>query len=414
MKTENKITLISIILLVVVIILASFLGIYKIKDYKVKNVLPKFLLSMEFNHTRNLKMEPATDDSSLLTKENFESAKAVVISKLSDLKVKQYVLKQNSEDGKIDIQIPENDDTAKIATILYQNGVFEVIDSETDEVLLNKSHIANTSVVSYQQTDNSTLIALRIELNKEGKTIFYSMSDKYVGSSEDENTKNININIDGQTYLSYYFQKNIKPGLLKYLDENEGVITVPLGLSNNQEELKNYSNIANNLKIVLDNKEMPITYSLVDEIESAEITNINIFIYIGIAIFAVLFIINIIKFKLKGLIMGLLQIGFVALLMLVLRYTNVFIAIDGMLALVFIVVLNFIFGLKILKDIDNIKETYLKYLLNLIPLYVLAIVFSFGVISNLTSVGNILFWGLVIMYIYNILITKTVIKALNK
>ncbi len=422
MKTENKITLISVVLLVVIIILASFLGIYKLKDYRVKNISPKFLLSMEFNHTRNLKMEVNDENNDALTKDNYEKAKAIVISKLSDLKVKQYVLRQNSENGTIDIQIPENEDTEKIATILNSRGKFEVTDSETNEVLLNKSHIAKVSSATYQQTDNSILVALKIELNKEGKKIFSDISNKYVEDETEEvnpetgekNAKNIDIKIDDQTYLSYHFQKNLKAGLLKYLDEVEGVITIPLGLSKNQDDLEKYSEDLSILKVLLDNKEMPITYSLTDQIESAEITNTNIFIYIGIAIFALLFIINIIKFKLKGLVIGLLQIGYVALLMLVLRYTNVFISIEGMFAIAFIVVINFIFGYSILNDLDKIKETYFKYLLNLIPLYVLAIVFTFGIIANLTSIGNILFWGLAIMFIYNILITKTVMKAINK
>ena len=426
MKTENKITLISVILLVLIIILAAFLGIYTVNDFKVKNILPNYLLSMEFNKTVNLKMEVDTEDSTSLTSDNFESSKAIVVSKLSDLKVKQYVLKQDAENGTIEIQIPDNDDTEKIATVLSSAGKFEVTDAETDEVLLNRSHVDKVSGVTYQQADNSVLVALRIELNKEGKNIFTEMSNKYIQStsqvaddetgetSEEDTTKNVNVQIDGQTYLTYYFQKDLKAGLLKYLDEGEGVITVPIGLSKNEDDLKKYSESVSILKSILDNKEMPITYSLTSEEQSAEITNINTFIYIGIAIFVALFIINIVKFKLKGLVMGLLQIGFIASLMLILRFTNVFIAIEGMFALAFVVVINFIFGLSILKDIDNIKETYIKYLLNLIPLYVIAIVFTFGVIANLTSVGNILFWGLVIMYIYNILVTKTVIKAINK
>ena len=244
MKTENKITLISIILLVIIIIAASFLGIYKIKDYKVKNVLPKYLLSMEFNNTRKLIMEIDEEDTSLITPDNLEKSKSIVISKLDDLKVKQYILKQNSENGTIEVQIPENDDTQKIATILNSAGKFEVTDADTGDVLLNKSHIAKTSAVTYQQADNSILVALRIELNKEGKKIFSEMSKIYVGSEssaeteaatqdsiEQSSSKNINVQIDGQTYLTYYFQNNLKAGLLKYLDGDEGIITIPLGLS---------------------------------------------------------------------------------------------------------------------------------------------------------------------------------------
>ena len=462
MKTEKKITIISIILLVLVIILASFVGIYRVKDFRVKNLVPNYLLSMEFNKTRNITME--VDDSidtkildsegneveekddeieyteengyttveekvnadDLLTKENFEKAKSIIVNKLGDLKVKQYNIKQNLANGTINVQIPENDDSDKIVSALNQNGKFEVTDEETGEVLLNKSHIASTSVVSYTQADNSVLVAVRIELNKEGKKIFSEMSNKYVQTTEtvtdeetgetkdEEQTKNVNIEIDGQTYFTNYFQKNVKAGILKYLDEADGVITLPLGLTSEQEQLKKYADNAENIKILLDNKEMPIKYSISQEMLSAEITDVNIFIYIGIALAIITFIINIFKFKLKGIVLSLLQIGYIALLMLVIRYTNVVISLDGMIGIVISVLINFIFGYAIIKNISGINETFKKYLLNLIPIYVVAIVLAFGTVTNISSLGMILFWGISFMYIYNILITKTILKAVEK
>ena len=425
MKIENKITLIAIIVLVLTIILASFVGIYCVKNYKVKNVLPKFLTSMEFNNTRNIKMEADEEEDSLLTQDNFEQSKSIIINKLNDLKVKQYILRQNLENGTIELQIPENEDTEKIVTILNQSGKFEIKDDETDEVLLDKSHIAKTYYEEYPQNDNSVFVALKIELNKEGKKIFSDISNKYIKTtkevtdeetgqvSEEEVTLNISVNIDNQTYLNDYFRNDVKSGLVKYLDASNGTIIIPIGVSKEQSQLNKYKENVDVLRIILDNKQMPISYSLTDEIQSAELSNINIFICIGVAILLILFIINIYKYKLNGLILSLIQIGYIAFLILLLRYAKVFISIEGMCALAFVAFINFIFGLAILKNIDNVNVIFKKYLLNFIPLYVLAIVFSFGVIVNLVSVGNILFWGLLIMFIYNLLITKTVFKIIN-
>ena len=61
MKAQKIITLITVILLVVIISFASFVGIYKKKDYKVVNVVPKYTLGMQFNNSR--KVTFTVDDS---------------------------------------------------------------------------------------------------------------------------------------------------------------------------------------------------------------------------------------------------------------------------------------------------------------------------------------------------------------
>ena len=462
MNTEKKITLTAIILLILVIIFASFLGIYKLKNFKVKNVLPKYLLGMEFNNTRKVTMEvdnssntkildsegneveeqgnieyteengyttveEKVNNDSILTKENYDQSKKIIVNKLRNLKVAQYVIRQNKNNGKMEIQIPENEDTDEIISVLNQNGKFEVVDENTNEVLLNKSHIASTEVNSnITLKDNSSLVVLVIKLNEQGKKIFSEMSTKYIkttnkvvdeetGEEKDqESTLNVKVNVDDQTLLTYYFENNSKSGRINYLDASNGIIMIPFGNSAEQEKILELTEKAGLVKILIDSKEMPITYNIAEITISAEITNINTYIYIGIAIIAIFIIINIYKFKLKGLVLSFLQVGYVALLMLIIRYTNIVISLDGMIGLLVAVFVNFIFGLALFKNVQNINETFKNYLINLIPLYVIAVVFSFGVVVSVTGLGMILFWGLVSMYIYNILITKTVLKSIVK
>ena len=45
-------TIITIILLVAIITIASIFGVYKLKDYKVRSIIPEYLLGMEFAESR--------------------------------------------------------------------------------------------------------------------------------------------------------------------------------------------------------------------------------------------------------------------------------------------------------------------------------------------------------------------------
>ena len=52
MKAHKIITIVTIILAVIIISVASFGGIYKLKEYKVVNIVPEYLLGMEFKNSR--------------------------------------------------------------------------------------------------------------------------------------------------------------------------------------------------------------------------------------------------------------------------------------------------------------------------------------------------------------------------
>ena len=52
MKTNKVIKIITIILLIAIITIASIFGVYKLKDYKVRNIIPEYILGMEFTESR--------------------------------------------------------------------------------------------------------------------------------------------------------------------------------------------------------------------------------------------------------------------------------------------------------------------------------------------------------------------------
>ena len=76
MKGYKTIRIITIILLVIITTIASFGGIYKLKEYKVVNVIPEYLLGMEFNDSRVIKLEvDKTAETTIYDKDGNEVVK---------------------------------------------------------------------------------------------------------------------------------------------------------------------------------------------------------------------------------------------------------------------------------------------------------------------------------------------------
>ena len=143
-------------------------------------------------------------------------------------------------------------------------------------------------------------------------------------------------------------------------------------------------------------------------------------LYLGVAVAIVIFamcVIFTIKYKAKGVLVSVSCIGFISILLLILRYTNVNISIEGIGAIILVLALNFKMNQIILSKtktaniineaiISTYKETFSK----LIPVMIVTLVFCFAEWTNLTSFGLIMFWGLLLMAVYNIIVTKTLLK----
>ena len=134
---------------------------------------------------------------------------------------------------------------------------------------------------------------------------------------------------------------------------------------------------------------------------------------ISAIVFALMLVYMIIKYKKNGLMGAILNIGFVALLLLAIRYGNVTISNLGILAIALSTIIEYITIMKILniyskKDNDKIlKElkTFAKnYVIAIIPLIVLAVTFALIKWQELNSMGMVFFWGTLIMIIYNAIV----------
>ena len=173
----------------------------------------------------------------------------------------------------------------------------------------------------------------------------------------------------------------------KYLDNETGFV---------QEYLENAAGVA----MLLNSGKMPIKYTIESErfvkpIVNDDILSIAIYILLGLAVLS--FIYLIIKYKKYGALTVIGSIAAVDLLLLVIRYTNVYLSIESAIAFIVLVLFNIYIISNLLKGInkksskEEIAICMKKGLLNSIDMIVvfliIAVIFTFMTWSAISNVG---------------------------
>ena len=457
MKKENKnimknIKILTIILLIVLVSIIGFFGIYKQNKNQMSNIVKDYSYAMDLNGARTLKLVLNSENSDEeKTEENYQKAKTIIEKRLKKLGVEEYKIALNSENGEMIIQMPENTSTDSIVSNLTTVGKFEIIDSETNEVLLDNNSIQSSSVL-YNTTKSGTSVYLEIAFNKEGKSKLEEVSKTYVkskntttsenntstentttedtNSSEETNTttdtttsteKKITMKIDDKEIMSTYFEEPI----------TTGKIQLSVGsASTDTTTLNGYIQQAQNVATELDCGKLPVKYDL--EKNQYILSNISkqdlTYIVIAITVIAVIAIIILtIKYKSNGLLTGIAYVGFTALYLLLIRYTNVTMSIESIFAIAIVLILNYIFTAMLLYNIKKLKEektenvmnesiskTYIKFFDRIIPICIMVVAFCFVKWTPMSSFGMTAFWGIVMIAIYNAVVTNSLMKIKNK
>ena len=435
-----------IILVIILLALISFGGIFIQKTKFVENILPEFKLGAELSGTRNIglvvstatdtiiydkdgnvvekegegttKQEVPVNPTETLTEENYRLAKEVIEKRLNSIKavdanlnvkkaVDYYEIKQNEQNGNIVVKIPENSDTDMVLQYMAIKGTFNVVD-EQNNVLMNNSDIKKAQVV-YNSTDSGISVYLTIQFNKEGTQKLKDISNTFIKTTDEEGketTKKISIKIDNTTVLSTHFSEEISTGMIQ--------LTFGTA-SSKSEDLRNYVQEANNLATLLNTGNLPIAYT-VDENRYIlpDISNETFFvpaiIVLSIMVIAVLFLI--IKYRVKGILGALSFTGYIASLLIIIRLTNVVVSIDGMVGILISIALNYVFivyllnGKKKEEQEFTYKQGFINFLFVLIPIAVTTIIFSFISWIPIYSFGMTMFWGIVLIMLYNVILTK--------
>ncbi len=450
----KKIKILTIILAIILVIMIGFFGIYVQKQNRMENQVRDYSYAMDLKGVRSIRLELDKETSTVVkdaegnevsdaddltdeeltqkgyTKEevpnnteemkninNYQLSKKIIEQRLKDTGVDNYIIRLDEENGDIIIELPENEQIGNTISLINSSGKFEIADSSTNQVLMENSDIKNARVMIGQASSTSTgrNIYLEIEFNQEGRkklediTNTYKKVENNTTQTEEETTqeseeeKQVVLKINDEEVTTTSFEEPIQNGIIQL---SMGNATTDI------DTLEQNHMQASNVAIVLNTGNMPLKYNIEeDQYIFPEITSnqIQIVIYVAIGIIAIGVIVLIIRYKLLGLLTSISYIGFLACLLLITRYTNVVFAQEGFLAIVIIMCLNYLLMNKLLKE-SNQTETYKKHFIKILPIIILSIVFCFIKWSPISSFGMVMFWGFVLMVVYNMLVTSNLIK----
>ena len=241
MKKFKGLKITVIVLLIILLSMVSFIGIYVQDKNQVKNILPEYILSRDLKGHRRIELKVndevketkkydesgnlITDDSitevarteetkvnsdEVLTKENFEESKKVLEKRLEKMQVTNYVIRQNEENGNIIIELPENDDTDNVVGQVSLQGKFEIVDKDTNEVLMTNDDLKSVQSRYGTTSSGTTAIVLNIQFNK----YIFGYVINLEGSTSELDIEAVPLNKDAKVEISEN-AKNLIDGINK-------------------------------------------------------------------------------------------------------------------------------------------------------------------------------------------------------
>lgn len=428
----KKIKILTITLVIILITAIAFGGIYIQKQNRMENIVKDYEFAMDLKGTRNIKLQPNNEEGTEINVEDYKKSKNILEKRFEKIGLNNYTIKLDEQAGTIIVEIPENETTDAIVSQIGTVGRFEIQDSETGEVLMNNDDVKQANVMSNANSQTAsqsgTTIYLNIEFTKEGSKKLEEISNKYVKSSEtenntDENTeateekseeKKVSIKLDDTEIITTSFDEPITTGSLQL---SMG------GSSKEQKTLQTYVSQASSIAIVLDTGKLPVKYQISEnKYVLSDITSqdLAIVIYVLLAIAVIALIRLIIKYKKQGAIATIAYIGLISVFLILIRYANVVLSIDGIFAIAIVLVLNYIFVNTLCSKLNKeenkesinkkLVETYKEFFIRIIPVCILAIVFCFINWSPISSFGMVMFWGITLIAIYNSIVTNILLK----
>ena len=426
-KQNNKISLkilgrILTIIIIMLVSLGSFVGIFKLEQNAMKNIITDYELCMDLYGARHIVAKvDDTNAEDMRTYDNYIKSKEIIEERLKFLEISDYLVRLDDATGEIDIEIPEDATTDYFAEYTGMQGKFTMTDDETSEVLLDNNSLKKASI-QYGTSSAGTTVYLVIEFNKEGSSKLQEVSKTYIKSTDSEGndtTKKVKMSIDDQTIMTTYFGEEM----------TDGIMQIPLGTTTDATDIQNYLKQASNISVFLNTEPLPIKYSVdINRFEYSDITEntLKIATIVLASIFAIMLIYMIIKYKANGILGALANVGFLALLLLAIRYGKVTLTLTGIAGIAIATIIEYVITMLVIKqynkDTDeatvnkNVKNVMSNSAKTIAPILIMSVIFALIKWEQIASIGMVLFWAILIMVVYNaiILATKFYITKKNK
>ena len=466
----RKVKILTIVLAIVLVTLVAFGGVYIKTQNRMENKVKDYSLGRAIEGARiaEIKVAQSDEDSGeqnteLLTEENYKIVKKTIENRLNKLNIEDYTISLNKQDGTIRVEFPEDENTDSYVYYLTVQAKVQIDEkAEESETDTNTENVATTELIndemiksakySYTQNANGQYqVYLELALTDEGQAKIQELSGTYaflkseideIESAEEsnsettENTESTNntettegTNTENASTENQETQEQNKKIAtltiagteysISKIDKNK--ITVLIGVeSTNTTTVNNNIAVAAELEMLINAGKYPVEYELTANRYVYSSISTEQLLYFGIAVLAITVVILLvfsIKYRKIGILTSISYIGFISLFLLILRYANVIITIEGIGGIIIVMIINLAFIKTILTRMQKMKMldeainyTYKNVFSKLIPVIILVIVFCLSGWTNLSSFGMVMFWGLMLMAIYNILVTKTLLK----
>jgi len=454
-KFLKRIKTIAILLIAILISVIAFCGLY-VKEYGIwKNILPDFELGMELDGFRELRyvLNESEEEKEIyvdengkykgdviasteekegeaekvevegeykkekrtikvnpqenINIENFEKTKNIIQKRLEKISLYEYNIRQNSITGEIVVELPDNENIELEEGLISTVGNLSVIDHQTGVILIEDENIETATMLTSTE-NNQYQSYLQITFDEVGTEKIKEISKNYTtvtAGDGTETTSYIEVKLDNQTLITTYFGEEL----------TQGAIQIPVGqaTSDYQEYMKTAMNVQQIIGII-NSESLPLTYELKsDNFVNSPITN-NVKNVIKISFAIVLVVISIymiIKYKFEGVKHAILSIGYIALLFLTIRYTDVALTINSIVAALGIITINYVFNLKLLGKLNKetnkkvaYKETIKEIYLAIVPVIIIALIFTFMSSLVISSIGMTLFWGILLQLLVSLVV----------
>lgn len=437
----KKVKIITIVLAIILVTLVAFGGVYTKKQNRMENQVKEYDFGREIHGGRVVELKVVNGDESGtnpedLTVENYEIVKKTIEKRLKNLGAQDYTISLNKEDGTIIVELEENDNTDTYVHFATADGKVQIKEKDTETELLSDSMVEKATYTYTADAEGKYQIYMELQLTKDGQAKIEEIKNNYAIFADEikeleADEKSEHDHEDGETIegeeatteettaeteenkeeTRKIAQLTIAGNEYDVNKIEKNKIRVSIGsATSNTTNVNNYINVAAELALLINSGKYPVKYEMQDNrfvYSDITIEQMMYFAIVVAIIMLVVFVIFTIKYKIKGLLASISVIGFVSVLLLLLRYTNVSISIEGIAGIILVLSINFIIN-KIMLSEKNIN--YKDFLLKLVPIIIITLVFCFAGWSNLNSFGMIMFWGLVLIVVYNLVVTKTLLK----
>ncbi len=442
--SNNKLLKIIVLILIILIVLLGIIGIYKKDDNKYLNIIPDYKFGMDIAGYRefNLKVDDSESEKEVyldkdgkiagevtsagtevegytiqtvnvkaneeenLNSENFEKVKSIIEKRAKALDVEEYFVKLNRQNGDITIELAQNDKTDENYGIMTTEGKLEMVDYQNGIELMNNDDFKSATVMTNQDSEGHYELYLQLEMSDTGLEKMKQISSKYIEYKKEGETEStidyVAIKLDGvdikkQLYFPGKWESEYLP------------IAVAQGITS-REELVEIADYYNMLCNVINAGKLPVKYSTDSSELIKPVINSNymsIFQYVLFGIALIIAVVFAFKYKKEGFEIGLANIGFIASLLIIIRYLKIIINIPTVLGIFVLLVINTMFYVGLLQNKDKeFSKELLKYNIKVFPFIIVAIVFTLTGTTTILAMGSVLFWGIVISEIYSLLFVK--------